>query len=201
LVVMFLSQICEAESTEGIRFEVGVAISCCERQGLAILNASCGGIILEGKDRSTIHCYFGTKARRLRAGEFFGFVEALFRFGELLQMVVIHSLSEISLGRNIVGLQGGNQFGLEHLKRILREAAIHQDLSPQDSKSIGPREVFSVKSAVSGIGQVAGCTEIPVAHVRPNLGVQDLRRRLLAASAGEEKHCGKEREVYVPDGG
>ena len=165
------------------------------------MSASCGGIILEGEDSATIHGYFGTQARRLRASEFFGFVEALFGFCEPLQMVVVHSLGEISQSGNIVGLQGRNQFWLQHLKRVLREPAIHQDLSLENPKSICPGEIFSVKSAVTSIRQISGCTKIPVTHVGSSLGIQDLRRRLLAACAGEEKYRGKKGEVYVPDGG
>jgi hypothetical protein len=116
-------------------------------------------------------------------------------------MVVIHSLGEISEGSDVVGLEGGNQFWLQQLKRILRKPAIHQDLSLQNPKSVCPREVLSAKSPVAGIRQISGCTKIPVAHVRANLGVQDIRRRLFPACAGEEKYCGKKGEIYVPDGG
>ncbi len=58
-----------------------------------------------------------------------------------------------------------------------------------------------MKSPVTGIRQISGCTKISVAHVRSNLGVQDLRRGLLRACAGERKYCGKKDEAYLPDGG
>src|SRR5579871_2381178 len=123
---MLFTQVRKAESAECIGFKVGVAASGRERQGLAVLNASSGGIILEGEHSAAIHRYFGAQARRLRTSEFFGFVEALLGFCEPLQMVVIHSLSEISPSLNLVGLKGRNHFWLQHLKRVLRESAIHQ---------------------------------------------------------------------------
>ena len=58
-----------------------------------------------------------------------------------------------------------------------------------------------MKSPVTGIRQISGCTKIAVTHVRSSFGIQDLRRRLLAARAGEEKYREKKGEVYVPDGG
>ena len=104
-----------------------------------------------------------------------------------LQMVVIHSLGEISQSCNIIGLQRGNQVWLQDLKRILRDPAIHEDHSLQNPKSICPGEIGSVKSAVTSIRQISGCTKIRRDAGPSESGSTRSPARLLRACAGENQ--------------